>query len=289
MFFNSVLSADEITFLYNSGIGRRMQEVMDLDPDDVTNGLTVNITDGLAAAYELEEASGTRKDATVRGNDLTDNNTVTQGTGVVGNCADFELSNTENLSLANANALDLLYGNQDLSFVIWVNHESLSSFNGIIGVQNATGDNRSWILLYNSTTSRFTFTLYPVGSTSGATTVSADNLGAPSTSTWYMIYCYLINATNELGISVNNGTADTASHSGGGYAASNGDFLIGDIDSGGTPMDGLADQALVFHRVLSADEITWLYNSGSGRSFEEMQTLQTVTAAQIANNWWWMD
>src|SRR6185437_5439414 len=58
--------------------------------------------DNWISFWELEEASGTRIDAvTASGNDLTDNNTVTQGTGIVGNCGQFTKVNSESLSRAS--------------------------------------------------------------------------------------------------------------------------------------------------------------------------------------------
>ena len=47
----------------------------------------MKLTDDMISFWELEESSGTRADAH-GAHTLTDNNTVGQGTGVVGNCAD---------------------------------------------------------------------------------------------------------------------------------------------------------------------------------------------------------
>ena len=34
--------------------------------------------------------------------------------------------------------------------------------------------------------------------------------------------------------------------------------------------DGLVDEACIYKRVLSADEVAWLYNSGTGRAYSEL-------------------
>ena len=52
------------------------------------------LTDNLIAFWQLEEASGVRYDSE-GSNNLTDNNTVTSATGVVGDAAQFTRSNSE--------------------------------------------------------------------------------------------------------------------------------------------------------------------------------------------------
>lgn len=54
----------------------------------------------LLACYDFEEVSGTRYDQ-VGSNDLTDNNTVGYGSGIIGNAASFALENAEYLSAAS--------------------------------------------------------------------------------------------------------------------------------------------------------------------------------------------
>ena len=76
----------------------------------------------------MEESSGTRVDSK-GSNDLTDNNTVTSGTGIQGTAADFELSNSEWLSITDASqtGLDL---SGDFSISTWVKLEQLPSTSG---------------------------------------------------------------------------------------------------------------------------------------------------------------
>lgn len=71
--FRRNLTAPERTFLYNSGQGRNFNE---LDAAFKTD---------LRAWWPLDEASGSRRDVSGNGNDLTDNNTVTTAAGRVFN------------------------------------------------------------------------------------------------------------------------------------------------------------------------------------------------------------
>ena len=98
---------------------------------------TSTLTDGLVAYWPLDEASGTRADSHSNSLDLTDNNTVSQGTGhVYANAADFEEATREYLSRAST---DLL---QPLSFSIslWIKPEDLAGpVTPFISKSDATG------------------------------------------------------------------------------------------------------------------------------------------------------
>lgn len=100
--------------------------------------------------WHLDEASGTRTDSTANDNDLTDNNTVTQGTGKIGSGADFELSASEYLSKADNNSLDIT---GDLHVSTWLNLESAPGNNvnySIAGKTSFGGTNAAWYLRYRN-------------------------------------------------------------------------------------------------------------------------------------------
>ena len=80
----------------------------------VDSGCT--LTTSLIAHWNLDEASGTRVDAK-GGNDLTDNNTVTQATGIVSNAGQFTAANSEYLSIADNAALST--GDIDFTIPLW--------------------------------------------------------------------------------------------------------------------------------------------------------------------------
>src|SRR5689334_20334394 len=87
--------------------------------------------------WELEEASGTRVDrVTATGNDLTDNNTVTQGTGIVGNCGQFTRANSKSLS-HSSNASLLFSGSW--STTCWFNKDSEPATLTVFAKNNGSG------------------------------------------------------------------------------------------------------------------------------------------------------
>lgn len=215
------------------------------------------VIDNLVAYWSLEEASGNAIDAHGN-NDLTDSATVGTATGKVGNARDFELGDTDYLSIAD-NA-DLSMGDIDFTIQVWVNLESKTDFQRLMGKVQTTVE---YYLLYDPTPDRFRF---HVNDGTNDTIVNADQLGSPSIATWYHIVAWHDASGNQIGIAINAGTADTAAHTTGVQDGTN-NFYLSQQDAA---MDGLLDEAGVWKRVLSAADRTWLYNSGNGRSYADI-------------------
>lgn len=231
------------------------------------------ITDNLISYWELEETNGTRVDAvTATGNDLTDTNTVLSNTGKVGTAAQFARVNQECLQRASNTSLQM--GDIDFSIVCWVYLDSKPSggYPIIVSKSSTPGPpaDDEYLLYYYQTADRFIAGISNDGTTRVEAT--ANNFGIPNLSTWYFL-AYLYNATtNILSISVNNGTKDTASQSGGAYA-STASFMIGtysDNSDSAANFDGRIDQVGIWKRLLTDDDLTFLYNGGLGRSYASL-------------------
>jgi len=226
--------------------------------------------DNLIAWWSLDETSGTRADSH-GSNDLTDNNTVTYDTGKQGNAADFEDSVGEYLSIAD-NA-DLSFGDEDFTIGCWIKIESLDgTFQYIMSKYDPPDDKREYVLLLRGTTDKLEFNV----SGNGTAVTGAEWGSAISTGTWYFVVAWHDSVNNQVGIEVNNSSPVTEAHTAGCFD-SDSSFMIG-ASSKGTPdqfLDGLADEAFVFDKVLSADEREWLYNSGSGRAYADLQSIPT--------------
>jgi hypothetical protein len=215
------------------------------------------------AAWALDEASGTRVDQ-VGSNDLTDNNTVGSGTGIFGgSAADFEADNDEYLS--HADNADLSTGDITFMLRVWVKLESKRQYGSMVN-KWTSGGNLEFELIYESGPDRFLF--YVSSSGSNAQSVVANNFGAPSTGTWYLLHAWHNATTNEIGISVNGGTADTVSWSNGVFNSTE-TFYVGGF-AGTVGWDGLMSD-LVFLKgyALDATERTEDYNSGAGVAFAD--------------------
>lgn len=214
-------------------------------------------TTNLVSYWSLEEASGTRVDAH-GSNDLTDNNTVGQGTGVVGNDAEFVKANSEYLSRAHASVSGLGGTNRDFSVSFWVKFNTLAATAGLVSKWNGTG----WMFL---ALSGGTIRFYCYNGTDDVLPTAAGL----TTGVWYHVVGYHDATANVAGIVVNDGTPTTGSVTNGCVDASV-EFAIGRYVGGGSFLNGEIDEVAFFDQVLSGDEIEWLYNSGAGRSYADL-------------------
>ena len=223
-------------------------------------GSIVSTTD-LVSFWKLDESSGTRYDA-FGSNDLTDNNTVGQGTGTVyANAADFEVTNNEYLTVADNAGLRPA----NFTFSCWVKLESKRA-QSIIASKDVYNSNatREWVLDYESGFDRFNFYVF-YNSSGGWDLVQANNFGSVSAGVWYHV-CLTCN-NSEITIRINGGTADSTSvTSSPRNTSSSPPFALGSFFSSpgtttaGAEMDGLIEAAGLWSRVLSDAEITALAN-----------------------------
>lgn len=214
----------------------------------------------LVGYWPLDEASGNAIDAH-GSNDLTDTNTVGAGTGVVSGARDFDEANSEYFTIAD-NA-DLSMGDIDFTISCWVNLDNWRNhvFVGKASNPYSTAD-VEYCLLYNQATSQFDFVVSD-GATKTSASVSMFVFGS-----WIHLCAWHDSVNNTVNLSVNNGTPASAAHSAG---VSNGTypFRIGHADQVWSYTNGLIDEVAVWKRLLTADERTWLYNEGNGRSYAE--------------------
>lgn len=223
------------------------------------------LTDGLVSYWRLEEVSGTRIDE-VSGHDLTDNNTVTSATGKQGTAAQFTRANNEYLSVADH--ADLSPGDTDWTLQAWVYLDSKPSGSQMRVIDKYQVGAKEYTLLYYQSGDRFEWVVSANGSSDSAY-VDANTFGAPSTGTWYCLHAWHDSVNNQIGIAVNAGTADTASHSGGVYNSAAA-FEIGRNATSGFHWDGRIDEVALWSRVLSGAERTELYNGGSGLAYSDL-------------------
>lgn len=219
----------------------------------------------LISWWSMDETSGTRNDSHGT-NHLTDNNTVLYAAGKQGNAADLEYDNGEYLSIAN-NA-SLATGDIDFTFACWVKFESLADGRTVAGKWQLVAGGREWTLVYESSNIRFYV------SSTGSDTISLSG-GAASTGIWYFYVVWHDATANTINIQINNGTPVSASHLSGVYNSGTPLWFGNLITSTGTPLagyyhDGLIDEASFWKRVLTADERTWLYNGGAGRTYADL-------------------
>lgn len=264
-----VLTSAERTALYNGGNGKRYADLSDSEKTS------------LNAWWDMNEGSGARADIHST-NDLTDNATVTQAAGkVLGRtnfAGQFTSANSEYLSVSDNAALST--GNIDFTWAGWVYADSLSG--SVIGGKWLGDDSdREYVVSYGIVNaSRFELVVRNTDD-SGQTSVAANNLGAPVTATWYYIVAWHDASSDTINIQVNNGTADSASHTAG-ARDSGAAMALGAYSAGGSHWDGRIDNVGFFKRVLTSTERTALYNSGVGKDYSQLSNTEKTSLI----SWW---
>jgi hypothetical protein len=220
----------------------------------------MSLFNDLLSFYKLDEVSGTRFDS-VGDNDLTDIGTVTSNVGVVGSGAEFDLANLERLDAANSGVL--AFGDEDFTLATWVRLEDTIN-QGMINKWDSSAV-RSYNLFYLGSASRFQFSLSADGS--AATNLQASTFGAPSQGDWNFVVAWYDATANLMSIQVNDGTVDTAAHTGGAFKHNAELFRLGKTNVGATDryLTGGLDAVGVWNRILTGTERTQLYNNGIGR------------------------
>lgn len=216
------------------------------------------LTDGLVSYWKLDETSGTRFD--VHGsNDLTDNNTVGFAAGKNGNAATYVGGNAESLSLAAASAdtagIRIIAGGT-ISFAGWWQvNAGVTGDHVILGRWPGNG----WTVI-NQSNGEVVFHIFNGdGNDSISTGAGTVNYG---TGWHHLVMTY--NGTTAV-IRVDDTLTASAAH-GGGTNDTAQNFRFGQNNDGGGLATGTAygDESCWWSRVITAQEITDLYNSGLG-------------------------
>lgn len=231
----------------------------------------LSLNNGLVAFWNLDEATGTRFDSGPNGLNLTANNSPLATTGVSAQtltAASLVKSSVQYLNLPIAQAGALV---QTASFTLtaWVKLTTAAVQAGLVTKGTiATTSTSNYSLAYVQSVNRFRATVKVVS----AITITANTFGAVSTGTWYFL-CLTVSAPGTASFSINNGTADTTAVGAALDSNNANDFLIGAASNGSntvvttTTLDGAVDAVGFWNRVLTASEISDLYNSGQGRQF----------------------
>jgi len=217
----------------------------------------------LVSWWSLDEVSGTRIDAH-GSNDLTDNNTVTQATGKVGDAGQFTRTNSEWLSKTAPHGLE--GNNRDISVAFWIYLDSIGTSHQIpIAVGGSSGTASTLDYIFQIQTDSFMYFYIGQGGTFKA--IKATTFGTLSINTWYFVIGTYDEAANIGSISINDGTVDQTT----GITTINNtgnDFYIGRwAHSGGRYVNGRVDEVAFWNKIIDATEITALYNSGSGITY----------------------
>lgn len=217
-------------------------------------------TTNLLHYWELEETSGTRVDS--HGSlDLSDINTVGSTTGIQGTAATFVGANSE--SLLSTTPVAFSQG-VPLTYNFWVNLTS-TSMRGVFFEDSSwrNGDDGFAVGVgntdYDGTGNNLIVAQWGIGY------FSAGAIGTG----WHMITA-IVRSDSKIELYLDGTSVYTTASAI--IAFQNWDFTIG--SSYGTTVyplrDGSIDEFAIWDVELSSANITWLYNSGAGRTYADL-------------------
>lgn len=218
----------------------------------------------IPSRWKLDEASGNRAD-NVGSNTLTDNNTVASATGRFSDtAADFELSNSEYLSITDASqsGLDIT---GSLTFSAWLKFESLPATNTNMTLASkwgSTSAEESFLLEYvdNSGTKQFRY-VFEDGS--GNLTIGTKNFTI-TTGVAYHVAIKVVPSTQTATLYINGISQGTFSNSATAASAirnGTGAFALGARANPTNYYDGTMQDAVIWNVALTDAEATALYMS----------------------------
>src|SRR5262245_33898703 len=223
------------------------------------------LIDNLVSYWKMDETSGNAIDAHTGGNNLTDNNSVGSGTGVINGSRAFDVASFRYLSHTNNTSLQV--GDIDFTFNLWVKFTSTPGTVGQALVCKGTSPSTYEYDLYTSgSLNRFQW--YVEDSSGGSANVIANNFGAITAGQFNMVTCWHDSFNNQIGIAINGGAPNTAAFTTG-VRSSTGDLNIGrDGVAAGVYFTGSIDELGFWkNRVLLAADINQLYNGGTGSAY----------------------
>ncbi len=232
-----------------------------LEADDIKNNATLSTN--LISCW-LSDSSGLTTDLVVAsGNDLDNNNSVTEVAGKQGDAGDFESGSSQSLSIDDGDVTGLdITG--DISIACWLNFETVAGDLTFASKSNNSGSQISWELKHED---GLNWGL--ILSANGSSVEKYELAFVPSTGTWYHFAVSLdISAkTAEFfidGQSIGTDATGTASS----MFNSSAPFRIGAGRDDTHFFDGIINQMCVWTKVLTASEVEALYNGGDGIPYE---------------------
>lgn len=245
---NRILSAAEVKAFYGAGA-----------PDKANTSAsqaqgTGNLDSGLAGYWKLDENTGTSaSDASTNGSTGTLTNGPTWTTGQIGSAVDFDGTN-DHISVPGSSALNVT---RQITLSTWFRPDVLPSYgnekyffrNDVSGSQyysfrldgGPSGDYQLW------------FTPGSGGDHNGSETFSL------TASSWYHAAVTHDSTSGKVSFYINGQLVSTSTDTvTGGYISGTGTLYIGSAASSAY-FNGALDEARIYNRTLSADEVAQLY------------------------------
>ena len=248
----------------------------------MANGLLNN----LIGYWGLDEAAGANNatDKHSGGLTLTQYNSPASDTGKVYSTARTANGATNNRHFRRTSETATQTGDVDFTLGAWV-YPAVTNVSQVVVCK--LGDLSEYIMYYDSAVSRWKFGVSVNGS--DVYEVTASNFGAPSANAWYSVVGWHDSVNNLLGVSINNGTANTTAHTTGVYVSTNPFVVASGWDGANTfwQLNGRIGPVAMWKSagggggVLTSDQRTALYNAGNGLAYASLDNGSDVIPALL--------
>ena len=213
------------------------------------------LLDGLISWWGLEAAAGTRIDSH-GSNNLTDNNTVGSGAGVINQAAYFTRANSEWLSVADNASLRF----PGFTAAFWLYHASQTNSQSYISKWSGTPGQSSFLI---DSTSGKVLRFGAYGDGSAATWVNST-FGELMALNWHFVCARYDGSNLKLRV---NATADDVLPYAGGIFGGTDPLEVGARGLGTSAVDGRIDELALWNRALTDAQVARLYNGGAGMGY----------------------
>lgn len=241
-------------------VGEQIATVSIANDDSDENPYTFNVRGfgfdaalNLAGFWKFDTSPGLLVDSSGNGNDLTNVDTVTSGTGILDQCAVFD-GGTQHLKIASNATIE--YSNVSLTWAIWLKPTATA---GMYAVSKCDFTASSTTGLAIATDGDLKIDFHCHGITN---TLKSDD--ALTLNAWNLVICWYDQGGQTIHIKINNGTTKSVAMTDTVVSTSN-DLMFGSDPNAGAEWTGSQDQARFFKsRVLNAAELAALWNGGVG-------------------------
>lgn len=214
--------------------------------------------------WKFNEASSANAVDSHGSNTLTDVNGIAAGIGAkIGTSRFLIAANSEYFTVASNSSLQT--GDIGFSFAGWVRLSTSATGVNEIVLSKWAGSSHEYILYYDPLSFRFIWGVTSSGLDATITQLYLGS-GAVTRNLWHHVVVWHDPAANQIGGTVNNGSPNTGSHSGGVYVGSS-VFRFGATGDTNAFLNGEVDEWGFWKKVLTSDERSLLYNSGLAKTY----------------------
>ena len=226
------------------------------------------LKNGLLGFWRVDEPIGPRRSAVLGGPDFTAASTTSWSNATTANDQSIGsfYSNSSSLNLQIADTAWMPTGHNDWTISIWGRLTTLAASAYLVTRYVGAGNQRSFIIGYGQSGDELACYTYDGTNYIGGVVADTSLPDGPDVDTWYNMVCWHNATADTVNIRVNDIATDSYSHSGGTFDSS-APLQISATGEASATWNGYAQDMGYWNKVLSAQEITDLYNSGSGNTW----------------------